>query len=100
MRPVVQTVTGVASGPWIVLDQYCNPFNVTYDVISGGSTVQVDYTDDDLFNTPVPAVGGQVVATAAANSSTSSQAPHKGVRLTCTVFVAAATLKVNQQGII
>jgi hypothetical protein len=83
-----------------VLDQYANPFNVTYDVQAGGSTCQVDYTDDDPFNVASPVVGGQVVASAATNSSTSSQSPHKAVRLTVTAFVANATLKVNQQGII
>jgi hypothetical protein len=99
MRPVTQVVSSVASGPWIVLDQYTPQFNCTYDVLSGGSTVQVDYTDDNPFEVAVPAVGGQVVASASANSSTSSSAQHAAVRLTCTVFVAAATLKVRQQGI-
>ena len=99
MRPVVQTVSGVASGAWIVLDQYTPSFNATYNLQTGGSTCQVDYTDDDPFTVANPAVHGQVVVSSAANSSTSSTAQHRAVRLTVTAFVAPAVLKVTQQGL-
>jgi hypothetical protein len=99
MRPVTQVVTSAASGPWIPLDQYTPQFNCTYDLVTGGSTCQVDFTDDNPFEVTNPTVHGQVVASAATNSSTNSAAQHAAVRLTVTAFVANATLKVRQQGI-
>jgi hypothetical protein len=99
MRPVIQIVGSVTSGPWIILDQYTPTFNVNLNVQTGGSTCQVDYTDDDPFNVSSPAVHGQAVASGSTNSSTGLTVPHKAVRLTVTVFVAAATLKVTQVGL-
>ena len=102
MRPLVPVVlTGVSSSAWLPLDIYNTTGQLKLDVTAGGSTVQVDFTDDDPFNPAIsPAVAGQMVASGAANSVTNFVGPvPRAIRFTCTVFVANATLKVIQQGL-
>ena len=100
LQPVV--VSGVASSAWLILDQYLNVANLNIEVDAGGSTVQVDYTNDNVFNVAAPVVnpgGTPLVASGATSTNTNTTQIPFAVRLTCTVFVAAATMKVTQHGL-
>lgn len=98
LQPIV--VTSVSSSAWVPLDIYTNNGQLKLDLTTGGSTCQVDYTDDNPFTVTNPVVAGQLVASGASNSVTNFVGPVPfAIRLTVTVFVANATLKVLQQGI-
>ena len=101
LQPV--SLVGVGSSPWLVLDQFPDVASVRLDLVAGGLTVQVDYTDDDPFQNPGSSaitVGGQAIASGSANVTTALTSVPRAVRLTCTVGSGGpAILKVVQQGI-
>jgi len=98
LNPIV--VTSTTPSAWVPLDIYTNNGQLKLDLTTGGSTCQVDYTDDNVFNVASPVVGGQLVASSSSNSVTNFTGPLPfAIRLNATVFVANATLKVIQQGI-
>jgi hypothetical protein len=102
MRPLTPIVVGsAASSAWIPLDIYITSGQLKLDLTTGGSTCQVDYTDQDPFDpTLTLAAAGQLVASGSTNSVTNFAGPvPRAIRLTVTVFVAAATLRVHQTGL-
>jgi Flp pilus assembly protein TadG len=99
MRQVTVTadVTG-ATAP-VILDQYQNPFSVTYSN-SGSGTVQVSVTD------PYPVVNGNYATatftwitapTSAPNSATSLGQPFRAIRISG--GASGDTLTVIQSGV-
>lgn len=84
MRQTTVTADGSGNSPAVVLDQYQNPFSVSY-AKTGSGTVQVSLTD------PFPVENGNFVAatytwatapTSAPNASGFLGQPYRAIRLT------------------
>lgn len=106
MRPIYSTVTGVANGQVIPIDQYLNPTNIALGVtVSGTITYTVEYTYDDVFDpafNPATAawfdVTGLVGLTVDGDAALT--APPRAVRIRTTAGTGSATLAVIQAGLI
>ena len=99
MRQITVTADVAGDTTPVILDQYQNPFSVTY-AKTGSGTVQVSVTD------PYPKVNGDYVEatftwisapTSAPNSTTSLGQPFRAIRLTG--GAEGDTLTVIQSGV-
>lgn len=100
MKPVVVSQTGVGNSPWVPLDQYQNPCNVSVKVaINGTVTFTVVETYDNPFTVANPNADAVLIASGsvAANGSISG-APVAALQLQVTAGTGTATMTVNQAG--
>ncbi len=101
MRPVQVAVTGVGNSPWIPLDQYQDPFNVSLAVeVTGVVTYSVVWTTDDIWNNPNPVAfpGPANLQGATTTQAGSLGAPVSAVQLQVTAGAGTATMRVLQAG--
>jgi hypothetical protein len=105
MRPLQPVnISSITTSAWLILDQYATASDLTLDLsFNGGTaTAQVDYTNDDVFNTAVGSieVAGQLIASGSTNSVFKTSNIPKAVRLNVTAFTSGpVTLKVVQRGL-
>ena len=101
MRPIRQSITGVATSAPIALDWYISPFNVGFGVaVTGTINYTVQHTFDNLFDpslTPTwfnhPAANSQV-----ANIDGNYAFPVTAIRLVGNSGTGTATITVIQAG--
>lgn len=102
MRPVTVSVTGVGNSPWIPLDLYQDPFNVSLAVeVTGVVTYSVVWTTDDIWNTTNPQsfAGPANLQGATTTQAGSIGAPVTAVQLQVTAGTGTAQLRVLQAGV-
>lgn len=101
MRPVTVTTTGVQNSPWIPLDIYLNPFEVSLGCeVTGVATYSVVWTTDDIWNVPNPqAFAGPANLTAATTTQAGSLiSPVTAVQLQQTAGAGSVQMRVVQGG--
>lgn len=103
MKPVVTSITGVGNSPWVPLDQYLTPSDVTIGIeVTGTVTYSVVVTPDNPFTvgSPTSFPGPAGLTAQSANALVElGTLPVAAVQLQVTAGTGTATMTVLQAGI-
>lgn len=100
MRRVVQSVTGVANGTTIPVNNESISFGIGFGVVvSGTITYTVQHTFDDIYNNPSPTWFNHAFVNAqTANADGNYAYPVAAVRIISTAGTGTATLTLLSNG--
>lgn len=104
MRPVVYSITGVATSAVYAPDSYVSPFNIALGVtVTGTVTYTVQYTFDDVFAASFSPASANWVDHPSLTAKTASldsniAYPVRGIRLNVTAGTGTARLTCIQAG--
>ena len=102
MREIIVTADATGATDPVVLDQYQNPFSVTYYKSGSGGTVQVTVTDPfpnnfENLGSATPTFTWVTAPTTAPNAANFLGQPYRAIRLSGAT--AGDTLTVVQSGV-
>ena len=102
MKPIRGSLSAVGNSPWIPVDTYQDPMNitVTVEVASGDPTYSVVWTTDDVFNNanPTPFAGPANLTGATTTQSGAIGGPITGVQIQMTGGAGVINYALIQAG--